>query len=78
MSTIPIRYDIEMTDPAHSKVKLLNNCIKELASRFDSVYIINTDHLQKRHHTKNVFHLNNNGKVKLSLIILETLEAIFF
>lgn len=75
--TIPKRYDLSVSDQVHTRIDLSNNYIKELVSRIDNSYIIDADQLKQVHYTVHGFHLNRKGKIRLSHLILDTLETIF-
>lgn len=61
----------------HDEICLVNNYIRELAYRLESVYLVDLDILSRNHFTRNGLHLNSTGKYKLAKLIYFKLKQIF-
>lgn len=77
ITTVPKRYDLNLNHPIHMKMEILNNYIRELVIRIKSVHLIDLDHLKRYHFSSHGLHLNRAGKLKISYLIVNTLNHIF-
>lgn len=76
VTTILKRYDLSPNDPHHHDLTTLNEYIKELANRMDSVYLIDLSILKINEFTTHGLHLSTKGKNKLSYLVVQKLQEI--
>ncbi|KAG8281227.1 hypothetical protein J6590_062840 [Homalodisca vitripennis] len=74
ITTIPHRYDLELCDPLHDEICLVNSYIRELAVRMNRVVVIDLEELKRFHFTRHGLHLNYRGKRKLAYMLINSLS----
>ncbi|KAG8269922.1 hypothetical protein J6590_096650 [Homalodisca vitripennis] len=73
ITTVPIRYDKDLSSAENNDLRLVNSYITELTNRLDDVFLINLGGFKRFHYTAHGLHLNNRGKSKLAYVILNAL-----
>ncbi|KAG8293731.1 hypothetical protein J6590_010718 [Homalodisca vitripennis] len=74
ITTVPIRYDKDLSSAENNDLRLVNSYITELTNRLDDVFLINLNGFKRFHYTAHGLHLNNRGKSKLAYVILNALS----